>query len=316
MAGETGKQDLPLCSVVICTRDRPVHLEQCLAAVSRQDYPRFFTVVVDNASRDGRARDIAARWGARYVAEPTPGLSRARNRGVAASESEVVAYLDDDALPAPDWLSKIIEGFQDPSVMLVTGRVRAPDTDAEDAAHQWLIRHYEFGGPSPVVVDSNTPGWFELVNFQGVGLNGNMALRKQAFEVWGGFDTRLGRGTPLSGGEEIYAFFSLIVRGYKLAYTPRAEVRHPCLATKQDLWARYLADLRANAAYSTLLFFEEPRYRKAILAYKLRSLVRRLQNSGSETRWPGKGLGDYARTLSARLSGPWLYLRSRWACLG
>ena len=126
-----------------------------------------------------------------------------------------------------------------------------------------------------------------------------------------GFDTRLGRGTPLNGAEEIHAFTSLVARGHKLAYAPRAVVRHPCRATKQDLRARYLADLRAGVGYATLLFFEEPRYRRAVLAFKLRSLIRRVRNSEGEARWGEKGAGDYARTLSARLSGPWLYLRSR-----
>ena len=311
MDGEARKQDLPLSSIVICTRDRPIHLEDCLAAVSRQDYPHFFVLVVDNASRADRAREIAARWGARYVVEPTPGLSRARNRGAVACDSEVVAYLDDDSLPEPDWLSNLIEGFQDPSVMVVTGRVCAPDTKGEDAVHRWLIRHYEVGGGSPAVVDSNTQGWFERVNVEGVGIGANMAFRRRAFEEWEGFDTRLGRGTPLNGAEEIHAFTSLVARGHKLAYAPRAVVRHPCRATKQDLRARYLADLRAGVGYATLLFFEEPRYRRAVLAFKLRSLIRRVRNSKGEARWREEGAGDYARTLSARLSGPWLYLRSR-----
>lgn len=312
LIGETREQNLPLCAVVICTRDRPVLLEQCLAAVSRQGYSKFFTLVVDNAPRDDRAQEIAARWGARYVVEPTLGLSRARNRAIAACESEVVAYLDDDSLPAPDWLSNIVEAFGDPSVMVVTGRVSAAETNRDDTTHLWLIHHYEVGGPSPMVVDTSIPGWFDLVNFRGFGIGTNMAFRRRAFEVWSGFDTRLGRGTPLNGAEELYAFFALIAQGYRLVYTPRAVVRHPCRATKQDLRARYLADLRASAGYTTLLFFEQPRYRRAILTSKLRSLVRRLRNSDGEARWQGKGLGDYARTLMARLFGPCLYLRSRW----
>ncbi len=311
MPDKTCKQGLPSCSIVICTRDRPAHLEECLEAVGRQDYPHCSTLVIDNASRDDRAREVAARWGADYVVEPRPGLSQARNRGAAASECEIVAYLDDDSLPEPDWLSNLVEGFQDPSVMVVTGRVRAPEMNGEDATHRWLIRHYEFGGRSPVVVDSNTPSWFELVNFQGVGIGANMAFRRRVFEEWEGFDTRLGRGTPLNGAEEIHAFASLVDRGHKLAYAPRAVVRHPCRATKQDLRARDLADLRAGTGYATLLFFEAPRYRRAVLAFKLRSLFRKVRKSEGEPGWQKKGAGDYARTLSARLSGSWLYLKSR-----
>lgn len=313
MASQLREESPPLCSVVICTRERPAELEQCLAAVSRQDYPRFFTVVVDNASRDHHAQEIAARYDARYVAEPIPGLSRARNRGAAAFDSEIVAYLDDDCLPAPDWLSNLVEGFRDPSVIVVTGRVCAPQTNPDGAVRQWLVRRYEFGGPAPFVIDSGTAGWFELVNYHGVGIGGNMAFRRRAFEVWKGFDTRLGRGTPLiKGGAETYAFNSLVARGYKLLYTPCAVVRHdPSQASEQDLWARFLADLRAHTAYTTLLFFEEPHYRKEILAYKWKSLMQRFRSSHAEDKRPvGSGPGS-VRMLLARLSGPWLYMAFR-----
>src|SRR5690348_12347934 len=89
---------MPSCSVVICTRDRPRYLERCLNALGALDYPCFEIVVVDNAPSDGRTRDLAQRRQARYVVEPTPGLSRARNRGALESTGEIVAYLDDDAI--------------------------------------------------------------------------------------------------------------------------------------------------------------------------------------------------------------------------
>jgi glycosyltransferase involved in cell wall biosynthesis len=113
----------PTCTVVICTRNRPEHLERCLGAVTRLLYPRFDVLVVDNAPSHDRAREIAARWGADYVVEPALGLSRARNRGVRASQSEIIAFLDDDALPEPDWLCNLVTEFRDPMVMAVTGRI-------------------------------------------------------------------------------------------------------------------------------------------------------------------------------------------------
>ena len=61
----------PTCSVVICTHDRPNELEHCLEAVSRLRYRRFVVLVVDNASTDSQASQVAARWGARYLVEPS-----------------------------------------------------------------------------------------------------------------------------------------------------------------------------------------------------------------------------------------------------
>jgi glycosyltransferase involved in cell wall biosynthesis len=54
----------PSCSVVICTRNRPGELNECLKGVSRLLYPRFDVLVVDNAPTDPRTREVADGWGA------------------------------------------------------------------------------------------------------------------------------------------------------------------------------------------------------------------------------------------------------------
>src|SRR5579871_6798901 len=93
------KSGRPTCTVVIPTHDRPDALDRCLAEVSKLDYDNFDVLVVDNAPSDDQAREVAARWCARYLLEPVAGLSRARNRGALFSNSEIIAYLDDDAVP-------------------------------------------------------------------------------------------------------------------------------------------------------------------------------------------------------------------------
>src|SRR5947207_1645838 len=113
---------MPTCTVVVCTHDRPVPLARCLDGLKRLTYPRFKILVVDNGPSTAEARKIAARFGVRYVIEPVPGLSRARNRGARSCETEIVAFIDDDAVPEPDWLTKLISEFEDPRVMVVTGR--------------------------------------------------------------------------------------------------------------------------------------------------------------------------------------------------
>ncbi|MGH9783736.1 MAG: glycosyltransferase, partial [Terriglobia bacterium] len=112
----------PRCTVVIPTRDRPSDLERCLKAVTSLDYPRFDVLVVDNAPSDGRTREMAARWGVGYVVEPLPGVSRARNRGARETHAEIIAYIDDDCVCEPTWLSALVQEFQDPLVMAVTSR--------------------------------------------------------------------------------------------------------------------------------------------------------------------------------------------------
>ncbi len=315
LEGETVSKRTPAsCTIVVCTRNRPEHLERCLAAVSRQNYPSYEVLVVDNASDGDQTRNVALKYNTRYVVEGVVGLSRARNQGLAHSRGEIVAYIDDDAVPEPDWLSCLLEGFSAPEVMAVTGRVFLPVN-----ANLAKYRMHPFTSPEAPTAESSTldsrmPGWFDRVNFRGLGIGANMAFRRAALEKLGGFDVRLGRSAPLKGCEETYAFFSLISRGYQVAYACRAVVHHPWGATETEMWARRMADLYAAAAYAAFLFFEEPDYRGATLDCVARRVRR---NFG---RVNGKGNGDgmmmrndlfpRRRVLLAMASGPFLYLRS------
>src|SRR5258706_9785296 len=87
--------------VVICTRDRPDELARCLASLPRQSLRPREIIVVDNASRDGRTREVAFAAGATYLREDRPGLDIARNTGALRVTSEIVAYTDDDVLLHP-----------------------------------------------------------------------------------------------------------------------------------------------------------------------------------------------------------------------
>lgn len=304
--------DLPLCTVVVCTRDRPRELSRCLEALSAVAYPRFEVCVVHNAPTETETRRVAERFGARYLVEPVPGLSRARNRGAQASAGEVVAYIDDDAVPEPGWLEAITREFEDPRVMMVAGRV----LPLSAAAGRDRVGH-PLGGPvhagTRLVVDRATSYWFELANFGAIGIGANMAVRRSAFEVWPGFDVRLGRGACIWGGEEVHAFFSLVERGYHVVRAPAAVVRHRGGGTPEELRAAHLRRLRAVSAYVVFLFAEYPCYRGRLVRYVLRGVAaapRPWRESGAP---PAGKLVPRWREVLAWLSGPWLYARSRMA---
>jgi glycosyltransferase involved in cell wall biosynthesis len=300
----------PTCSVVICTRDRPLHLDRCLAAMRCQQYPRFTVLVVDNAPRDDAGRAVAERHGVDYLVETEPGLSRARNTGARASDSQIVAFIDDDAIPDPDWLAALAHEFADPVVVAVTGRVEAPSPELERLGTA-------FGGANRWAVDRSTPHWFEYASLGAVGYGTNMALRRTAFNSWPGFDTRLGRGRPIDGGEEQYAFASLIDRGFRVVYTPAAVVRHPYGRTEADQRQRLLKDYAVSAAYLLFLFVEQPRYRHAIARHLYRLLLGIPQGWRSEAtvRPPHISIPRW-RIQLARVSGLALYgrvrLRGQW----
>lgn len=253
---------------------------------------------------------LAREYGARYVFDPVLGLSHARNVGARVCTSDIVAYLDDDAVADPEWLGALAAEFEDPLVAAVGGRCLPLKLETE-AEHLWAGMYgMGWGTEKRVVLERRTPGWFSSVAFGGVGTGGCMAFRKSAFEVWSGFDERLGRGTPLDGNEEHYAFFSLVRLGYKVVGTPHAIVWHPCPSTLDALRSRRLKDYAALGGYLCMLFVEEDGYRLETLRHILRKLFSR-RAAGSQKRslarvfFPG-------RPFLARLQGPWLYMRSTW----
>ncbi len=302
---------LPTCTVVICTRNRPQQLDQCLEAVSRLAYPRFDVLVVDSAPADDRARQVALRRGVRYLIEPEIGSSWARNRGARACDTEIVAYLDDDAVPEPGWLSGLASEFHDPVVMAVAGRTVALNAESEAGGPGDLLAVTRLGDPEGRVVDQQTPYWFEIANFGGIGNGMNMAFRRRAFELWPGFDERIGPGKPLDSWEENLAFFSLIQRGWRVAYTRHAVVSHPIPSTWQSLRQRYLRQTASAAGYMTLLFLEHAGHRRAVVKYLVEAL------RGTPRAWRGPlppahpRIAPRWRVLLACLRGPFLYLRSR-----
>lgn len=296
---------------MVCTRNRPEYLHQCLAAVSQLHYSNFEILVVDNAPSDERTRDVAQRWGARYVVEPVVGLSRARNCGAAHSRTDLIAYLDDDSLPKPDWLSALAVEFSDFRVMGAAGRICAPPAPSEELHFIEAIQgNGEING-SRKLFDRETPGWFELSNFGGIGAGGNMAFRRSAFEVWPGFDPRLGRGAVVDSSEDNYAFFSLVERGYRVAYSPDAVVVHPTRRTAEEYRSRYLKDCAVSIGYLTLLLIEQPKYRGLVLKYIVAGLSGRRRSWRGPLTYPNALLAPTWRVMMARLSGPLLYARLR-----
>src|ERR1700753_4234662 len=103
--------DLTVC---ICSHNRPGYVRDCLAGLRRQTVPRenFAILVVDSGSSAAEATELAVlaeSHEARLVRLDQTGLSRARNAGAWATRTPFIAYIDDDAIPAPNWISAILD---------------------------------------------------------------------------------------------------------------------------------------------------------------------------------------------------------------
>jgi mycofactocin glycosyltransferase len=118
-------------TVIIPVRDRPDMLERCLAATGAQ-YP---VVVIDDGSADPDAiAAIVARHGAALIRRAASGgPAAARNAGLAGIDADLIAFLDSDCVPPPDWISRLAAHFADPLVGAVAPRIVAMAPSATSA---------------------------------------------------------------------------------------------------------------------------------------------------------------------------------------
>ena len=279
-------------SVVICTRNRPDDLRSCLAAISRLRPAPDEVIVVDNTAGDGETEGAAKEAGARYAVEPVEGLSRARNRGLIESRSNIVVYVDDDAVPTEHWLGHLIEPFTDPCVAAVTGETASQATPGANG-----------GQEPPRRLSNHDKTWFEIATFGGLGIGANMALRRSSCAGWKIFDERLGRGAPFRIGEESHAFASLIEHGYSAVHVPAAIVVHP--VKPRDI----ATEAKSSVAYWLLLFSEFPNHRLDLLRFLWRRLRRRPLPWPRNPREAGEIISSGWRVrLQAAMAGVLLFL--------
>lgn len=238
-----------LLSVVICTRDRPAMLAACLDSLTAQRCPPGQVVVVDNAP-SASAREVAAgRNGVTYVHQPRPGLSIARNAGIAAASGEIVAFTDDDVELPDNWTGEIVRAFEDPSVDAVTGLVLPArlDTAAQRAFE------LDLGGFTQRYVPLRFDARFlEATRAMGpqvwrIGAGANMAFRRAVFAALGGFDERLGAGASGCSEDSEY-WYRILAAGGVCLYEPRAYVRHHHRRTWPELRAQYRAYMRGHVS--------------------------------------------------------------------
>jgi glycosyltransferase involved in cell wall biosynthesis len=222
----------PFISVVVCTRDRPEQIKKCLNRLAQQSYPRYEVVVVDNAPTSDALRNVVEGQPAdgaefRYCVEPRPGLSWARNAGIAAAASDIIAFLDDDDEPDEHWLAGIATGFtRGDRIGCVSGVVLPAKLDnAVEQLFEEIGGHSKGRGFVRETFTKSGPQspLFPLPPF---GVGANMAFRRDALERIGGFDVGLGAGTPTGGGEDTLAITLVLLAGYEMAYEYGALMWH------------------------------------------------------------------------------------------
>lgn len=131
----------PFVTVCVATHKRPQGLAKLLGSLaSQRGAPPFEVVVVDN-DREKSAEAVALQFcdkiSLTYQVEPVPGIARARNRTVAASRSQYLAFIDDDEWASPEWLAALSREQNRSAADVVIGRVEV-EFDAEVSE---FVRH-------------------------------------------------------------------------------------------------------------------------------------------------------------------------------
>ncbi len=255
-------------SVIVCTRDRPAELARCLGSLERSTRPPKEIIVVDNAPATTATRDVLRDHPrVRYVLEPRPGLSVARNAGIARASGDIIAFTDDDVVVHPEWTARVESAFDAPDVAAVTGLVLPAELRTEA---QWTFEK-DFGGFSQGYRELRFDGHFFRVSRRygawvwKVGAGASMAFRRHVFDELGTFDERLGAGA--SGcSEDSEMWYRVIARGWVCRYDPRAVVFHYHRDSLQSLTRQMHDYMRGHV---TALFVQLQRHRHGGNLYRV-----------------------------------------------
>jgi glucosyl-dolichyl phosphate glucuronosyltransferase len=221
----------------ICTHDRPGYVRDCLDGLRRQTVgdDRFDVLVVDSASTGDVPARLAALVGrlrnARLLRVEQAGVSVARNAGAWNADGNYIAYIDDDAIPASDWIERILEaiGETDPPPAMVGGRI---------------LPHWE--APLPFWWPPSLRGSLSIIEFEGRGeyrtdalppglepYGANMVVQVQSLRAIGGFGRQSGRiGAALLSDEEVQLAWRLQDAGQSVRYDSRIVVWHQIQAAR------------------------------------------------------------------------------------
>jgi glycosyltransferase involved in cell wall biosynthesis len=198
----------PRISVIICAHNSADTLDECLRHTCALDYPDLEVIVVDDGSSDATPEIATRHQRVCLLRVVHGGLAASRNEGFRAATGELVAYLDSDAYPTPEWPYYLALGLDAPDVG-GTGGPNLPPPDDPPGAH---VVARSPGGPVHVLITDHraehVPGC-------------NMAFWKIVLSEVGGFDPAY-----TAAGDDVDLCWKALDRGWKIGFHPAAVVWH------------------------------------------------------------------------------------------
>lgn len=200
--------DWPTLSVVVCAYNEQATIDECLSRTCALDYPDLEVIVVDDGSSDRTAEIVREHPRAQLLTIEHAGLAVARNAGLQAARGSIVAYLDADAYPSPQWPYYLVAAF-DARDVGGAGGPNVPPPGDPIGAH---VVAQSPGGPVHVLLTDD-----RAEHLPGC----NMAFWKDVLEAVGGFD-------PIytSAGDDVDLCWKVLDRHWAIGFHPAALVWH------------------------------------------------------------------------------------------
>jgi glycosyltransferase involved in cell wall biosynthesis len=201
----------PKISVVVCTFNGSKTISKNLEALSKLQYPNYEAIVVNDGSNDiteAVVREYVSKYGFRLITTENRGLSNARNTGLESATGEIVAYIDDDAYPDPQWLTYLANEFKRTNHVGIGG----PNITAENDGPIADCVSNSPGNPVHVLISDT-----DAEHIAGC----NMAFRRSVLKEIGGFDPQF-----KIAGDDVDVCWTLQKRGHTLGFSPSAMVWH------------------------------------------------------------------------------------------
>ncbi|HSY16621.1 MAG TPA: mycofactocin biosynthesis glycosyltransferase MftF [Jatrophihabitantaceae bacterium] len=220
-------------TVIIPVRDRAASLDRCLGALGQGNR----VVVVDDGSLAPRAvADVAARHGAALIRRSVNGgPAAARNTGLADATTDVIAFLDSDCLPPPDWIMRLGRHFADPCVGAVAPRIVADRSRTAAGRYAAAAGSLDLGPDEARVVPTSRVAYVPtaalLVRRGGLLDIAGASAGDAGISGAGVFDE------GLRFGEDVDLIWRLHRAGWRVRYDPAVQVRH----REPDSWRGLLA---------------------------------------------------------------------------
>ena len=192
--------------------------------------------MVNDGSTDNTA-DVVSRYsGVRLLTQANAGPAMARNRGALEARGEIILFTDDDCVPMPDWMSSMVEPFEDPEVVGVKGvyRTRQKSLAARFVQIEYEDRYRLMAGLSSIdFIDTYSA-----------------AFRRDRFLEMTGYDTSF----PVACAEDIELSYRMSAQGWKMKFAPKAVVCH----THPDTLGRYFKKKYKFAFWRVLAVRKNP----------------------------------------------------------